>query len=150
MLHTIEIQRVMSAPAITAKGSETLTAIRKLMKDREINHLPIVDDANMPIGIISALDLMQLSDWRMRFKDLARTGALRDETLFDSLLAEEIMVRPVRSIPLTANIKEAADVIEGQRIHCLPVTNETGSIVGIITAHDLLRLAYQNENPEQV
>jgi len=142
MLRATLVLNVMSSPVITAHKTATLTHLRKLMRENNINHLPIVDDTNMPLGMVSAMDLNRLSDWRTHFKNLAHAGDQRDENLFDSLLAEEVMVRPVFTISQDAYVKEAADLFDERRIHSLPVVNRSGKIVGIVTAHDLLRLAY--------
>ncbi len=112
------------------------------MKKHSINHLPITNENNIPIGMVSSHDLNRLSDWRTYFKDLAQVGEKRDEDLFDSLLIEEIMISPVMSITKKATVKEAADIIESKGIHCVPVTRDNGTVEGVITAHDLLRLAY--------
>jgi len=144
MIVTTTVRTIMSSPVITGHKTDSLTQLRTLMQQNSINHLPIVDQANLPVGMVSAMDLNRLSNWRTRFKALAPDGERRDEKLFNSLLAEEIMNHPVHSISQDAALKEAAHLIETHHIHCLPVTNGAGEVAGILTAHDLLRLAYNS------
>jgi CBS domain-containing protein len=132
----------MSTPVISARRTDTLTHLRNLLRKQTINHIPIVDEIDMPVGMVSAVDLNRLSNWRSQFSELAHASDKQDKHLFDSLLAEEIMSTPVITISQEATVKEAADLIEQHRIHCLPVVNRAGRMVGIISAHDLLRLAY--------
>jgi CBS domain-containing protein len=142
MLVNTSVRSAMSTPVITGNTTNTLTQLRALMQQESINHLPIVDEAMLPVGMVSSLDLNQMSNWRTRFKELAPDGERIDEKLFGSLLAEEIMIQPVLSISQDATVQEAAKLIEQHHIHCLPVTDKAGKLVGILTAHDLLRLAY--------
>jgi len=157
MIHSIHVQEVMASPVISAHKSGTLTDARALMKKHSINHLPILDENNAPIGMVSALDLNRLSDWRTQFKDLTQVGEKRNEDLFDSLLIEEIMVSPVTCVRQDATVIEVADLIEQEGIHCIPIINKQGATIGVLTAHDLLRLAYgaaddssQISNPPKV
>ena len=142
MLRSTLVDTLMSSPVVSARKSDTLTDAKVLMKEHSINHLPILDENNAPIGMVSALDLNRLSDWRTRFKALAKVGAKRDEDLFDSLLIEEIMVSPVTCVHQNATVKEVADLIEREGIHCVLIINEAGAAIGVLTAHDLLRIAY--------
>ncbi|MFK8058433.1 MAG: HPP family protein [Saprospiraceae bacterium] len=144
MLRSTLIRTITTAPAVTATPSSTLAQVAKLMESYNIHHVPIVDQNGHPLGIISQVDLHQISNWRSHFGHLADSAEKENKQLFDSLLAEEIMSSPVITIHEDAAVKEAADLVERYRVHCLPVVDSTGKAIGILTPHDLLRLAYNS------
>lgn len=52
-----KITTVMSAPIIVMKHNDTVLDATKLMKDKHIRHLMVVDDNNIPLNIISSRDI---------------------------------------------------------------------------------------------
>lgn len=58
------------------------------------------------------------------------------------LTAEQIMTPNVVTIPPTTTIQEAIDLLVVRRISGLPITDEAGRLVGIITEFALLAMAY--------
>ena len=64
----------------------------------------------------------------------------------DDLVARDIMHAPIVSVPVTASIADVQQVLADNRISGVPVTNEGGRIVGVISAKDLLdRYAEEGE-----
>ena len=54
---------------------------------------------------------------------------------------KDIMATPLITVPATMMITECAAMMKEKRIHHLPVADETGQIIGMITAMDLLLMA---------
>lgn len=54
---------------------------------------------------------------------------------------KDIMATPVFTVPASMQITECAAMMKEKRIHHLPVADETGQIIGMITAMDLLLMA---------
>jgi len=54
---------------------------------------------------------------------------------------KDIMATPVITVPASMQINECAAMMKEKRIHHLPVADETGQIIGMITAMDLLLMA---------
>lgn len=52
-----EVQDVMSTPPVAAKANDTVTMAACLMIKHEIHHIPIVDDKNKCIGIVTSSDI---------------------------------------------------------------------------------------------
>jgi CBS-domain-containing membrane protein len=53
------------------------------------------------------------------------------------MLAEEIMTRDPRTIPMSASIADAVDALESMHVRHLPVVDEQGILVGMISDRDL-------------
>ena len=76
----------------------------------------------------------------------APTRASTRPSTLDDLLARDILHAPIVSVPVSAPIADVQQVLADNRISGVPVTNEAGRIVGVISAKDLLdRYAEEGE-----
>lgn len=124
----VPLERLMTRPVITAGLTVGLADIRALFERFAIHHVPIVDDAGAPAGMVSANDLERAGRWGVH---------AAEETC-----ARDVMSSPVATVSVADSLAEAAALINRRRFHCLPVVDAEGKIAGILTAHDLIRLAY--------
>lgn len=74
---------------------------------------------------------------------------MRGHFEMNQLRAEQIMTTGVVTIRPEATIQEAIELILLRRISGLPVTDEDGRLVGIITEFALLAMAYDNHVPQE-
>lgn len=56
-LYAIPISEAMATPVYTSRKEESLEAATKLMAEKQIHRLPIVDGANTPVGILTLNDI---------------------------------------------------------------------------------------------
>lgn len=63
-----------------------------------------------------------------------------------ALLAQDLMTSPVTSLPSDSTLVEAWSVMKHKGIHHLPVTSVDGTLVGMISDHDLLPFAHELES----
>jgi acetoin utilization protein AcuB len=99
--------------------ADTLATVRTIMQAEGFKHLPVVETKRV-LGVITDRDVRQ-------------HAAHLDEIVVETAMTAD----PVTVSPDTS-IEEAASVMLVKRIGCLPVV-QNGSLVGIITATDLLR-----------
>lgn len=59
-LETYQVREFMSSPAITVKKDTSLSQIVKLMREKNINRLPVVDREGILKGIISRNDILRV------------------------------------------------------------------------------------------
>jgi stage IV sporulation protein FB len=55
------------------------------------------------------------------------------------------MVRDFRSLPNDATLEEAADALLATSQHDFPVVDQTGSVAGVLTRHDLISALRKND-----
>jgi len=115
---------IMTAPVVTLLASTSIREARDVMTRRRYRHIPIVSDAHALVGILSDRDVLR---W------LAGGGAEQDSSV-SALMKSEVLV----ATPDT-EIRELARVMFFERVGCLPITDEGGQLVGIITRSDILR-----------
>ncbi len=139
----------MSRDPIVVRPETPLNEAIKILAERRISGLPVVDDSSQLVGIISETDLM----WQetgvtppayIMFLDsviFLKNPATYERDLHKALgqTVGEVMSRdPVVILP-DKPLKDAAQLMHERSIHRLPVLDAEGHIVGILTRGDIIR-----------
>ena len=103
------------------------------MKEHHIRHLPVVDDDNKLIGIVSDRELRR-PEWVDESLDIAHTYYLDDE-----MTVGDVMIRNVHVIHTHDTLRKAVKLLLENNIGAAPVLDKTGALVGMLSAVDLLR-----------
>ena len=118
------VNEIMHRNPVTVQSSSTLCNAYKLMNEKHIRHLPVLEEETL-VGIITDRDL------RLATSRLA-------ETPFEpTAMVKEIMISPVETTYPTNPVEVATQLMREKEIGCLPVL-ENEKLLGIITAVDLL------------
>jgi CBS domain-containing protein len=134
---------------LTVKAETSVNDVAKLLGQRDISGVPVVDDQQQVIGIITELDLIvrntrlemprfiEVLDWGRI--PLERPGHLR-ERLKHMLGAEarDVMTEKVTTIGPDAEVEELAELMVKQRVNPVPVVADTGRLIGIVSRADLV------------
>jgi CBS domain-containing membrane protein len=111
---------LMTTPPLVVRPSATTAWARTRMRRADVRHLAVVDARGQLAGILSD-------------RDLARPG----RTVADVMTSSPLSVRP------ETRASEASALLLDHKIGALPVVDEEGRVVGIVTETDFLRLAHQ-------
>jgi len=143
----MKVKDAMSHEVVVVTGDTKLNEIARLMLDRHVGSVVVVDEEQRPIGIITESDFL--------FKEKGVPfSAYKIPTLFSRYLsqeqlesvysegrqipASEVMTRPVRTITEETDLWKAASMMHQAKIKRLPVTRD-GRLVGIVARRDLLK-----------
>jgi len=107
---------------------------QKLMQENSIRHLPILDEDNKLVGLITQRSLMQAVP-----DDLSQFSPFVVNYILAKLQAQNIMVRDVVTIDPDTTIEGAARIMADKKIGCLPVM-QGEELVGIISDSDLFSI----------
>ncbi|MDD1675323.1 MAG: homoserine O-acetyltransferase [Methanomicrobiales archaeon] len=118
--HTL-VRDVMVREVATITEGSTIREATKLMIDREINHLPVLSEEGLLVGIVTS--------W-----DIAKAIAC------DHVSLEEIMTHDVITTTPETSIEEAAKKMAQHTISALPVIDENERVVGIVSSEGLSTL----------
>jgi len=113
----------MSTSVITASASETVKEAHADMQVGVIRHLPVLDDRRRLVGMLSDRDVMRV------------VGAKRNGKVAEFMSREVVTIQP------EAPAHEAAGMMIDLKIGSLPVVDDEGTLVGMITQTDYLELA---------
>jgi CBS domain-containing protein len=123
----------MTPHPITISPQTTLPQVRKLMHDRKIRRLPVMDNGQL-IGIVTMSDVL-----RAMPSEASALNAFEINYLLDKLTASQFMTRQVITVEPTTTVRDAAMIMLTRKISGLPVVKQ-GVMVGIITESDIFRM----------
>jgi CBS domain-containing protein len=130
------ISEIMRTQFVTLKTEDRLDLADDVMKLGRIRHMPVLEGERL-VGVVSQRDLLAASLSRaLDFDPSHRRSFLK------SVAVEEVMARDVVTTVPDTSIGEAALLMIRRKIGCLPVVNDKGAPVGLVTETDLLRSAY--------
>jgi acetoin utilization protein AcuB len=126
------VQNWMTRGVVTVEADTPFIEARLTLKEKKIRHLPVVDRGKL-IGVVTDRDL----------KEAAPSGATTLDVYEVNYLLLKMTVRDlIKNAPITVkptnSVEKAALLMHDHRIGCLPVVDEAGSLVGMITETDLL------------
>ena len=127
------VRERMSREPVTITSDVSVTDALRLMHERKIRRLPVLDSHGKLVGIVSDQDLLyaspspvsSLSVWEMNY-------------LLARLKVEEVMTRKVITVTEDTPLEEAARIMADNKIGGLPVMRED-KLVGIVTETDLFK-----------
>jgi CBS domain-containing protein len=122
------IQELVIEGVETAGPSTTVEALAMRMEEAGIGSIVIEEDMR-PIGIVTD-------------RDLAVRVNARDRHSSETV-AEEIMTAEPVTVPVDAGLLEVTRLMRHRAVRRLPVVNEDGTLVGIITLDDVMQLLVQ-------
>lgn len=125
---------IMTLKPISIKATDSLTTAYKIMHSKSIRHLPVVDDRNSVVGILSDRDIQ-------RAMQVRKINNLQQEIHLDaSLVVEDFMSWPVYVVSETTTVKRVAEEMLSQKVSAFLVEDTMGRMKGIITTDDILKL----------
>jgi CBS domain-containing protein len=137
------VHEVMTETVVTVDQDTPLKDAAEIMSKRGISGLPVVDDRNRVLGVVSETDVL----FKERGADFARPGLFgrRSKPLtpllrrkFAARTAGEAMTSPALTIGRRARVCDAATLMLEHGVNRLPVVDDA-RLVGIVTRADLVR-----------
>lgn len=133
-----EIRFWMRAPAVTINLAAPLSEALSMMREHEVRRLPVVIDTGELCGIITQGDIRGadvLTSAGLDPLDIAE--ALRRVKVYEVMSNDPIAITP------ETGLREAAMLMIENKIGGLPVVDEQGLVVGIVTESDLFEALVQ-------
>ena len=126
------IEAIMSTDLITLPPSASVAEARTLMHNNRIHHLPVVNDDDELVGLVTLTNVLAATDSFLRDWENRIHAA--------EVLVKDIMVTDIATIDERASLRQAALFIEKHQIGCLPIVTD-GALRGIITDTDFVGVA---------
>jgi CBS domain-containing protein len=130
---------LMVANPISLRGEATVGEAIRLFTEKGITAAPVIDDSGHPIGVVSRSDLLihQAEAVKHRGEPLALDNF--DATPRTTVTVADLMTPAVFAVSEDTPVKRVVSDMLGLRVHRLFVVDKDGTLVGIITAIDVLR-----------
>jgi len=128
------VKDFMTRNPITVAPETSFSEALKLMKQNKIKRLIVMKDEKI-IGIVTEKDLLYASPSKATTLNIWEL-----HYLLSKLKIEEIMTKNVVTVNENAPIEDAARIMEEKDISGLPVVDDAGRLVGIITQTDIFKV----------
>lgn len=128
------VAEVMTTPAMSIRREAPLTEAIAVLGSQGISAVPVVDERDVVVGILSEADILRQSlpeDPRAHLRPIEPVSAL------DSVVGEVMTVDPV-CVPPHGDCADVAQVLADTGWKSMPVV-EDGRLVGMVSRSDILR-----------
>jgi len=151
----MKVKEIMTSPVFTVTPDTPVAQIARLLCEKHISGVPVVDDTGKIVGIVTEIDLI---------KRHARVHFPIYLPFLDSLIflesprryqedvrralgttAQELMTQPVNTATPDTDIEKIATLMVDERINPIPILDAKGALVGIVSHTDIVRLVEQAE-----
>ncbi|WP_242342490.1 CBS domain-containing protein [Anaeromyxobacter terrae] len=122
----ISVADFMTKDLVTVRGSDDLALAESLLRLGGIRHLPVVEDGRL-VGLVTQRDIL-------RSGHSGGADARR-------LPVSQIMTRELTTVRPAMALAHAARLMLERKFGCLPVCDDDGRLVGIVTEADFVRFA---------
>lgn len=143
---------IMTTDVIVAYKDDDIANVAKLLIKEKIGGLPVVDDENKVVGIISETDIMKkekhidaprvinflegmifLDDVKKMEEDLKKIAALK---------VEELMSKDIIKVHENDKFDDIANIMIKKSINRVPVVDGDNKLKGIICRYDIIKSMY--------
>ncbi len=140
----VTVAEIMTRDVVAVRPDTPMSELVADLVEREFRAVPVVDDQGKVVGIVTNGDLVRRGGLPVRL-ELLRTF---DSPLIHAQLARlaeahrvagEVMTSPAVTAGPDLDVRHAADMMLRRRLKRLPVVDEAGRLVGIVSRVDLLR-----------
>ncbi len=132
------VGEVMTRKLVTIGQNDSLEKLEEGMQRFHFRHLPVVEDGKL-VGLVSHRDLLHASS-----SFLSDSADKRDQVIHQQP-ASAVMQKEVITVKPTEPLLSAAKLMWEGKLGCLPIAEEDGTLVGILTEADFIRLFIRHE-----
>ena len=129
----MKITEIMTDRVATVSMDDPLTVVKNVFDNCQVHHLLVVN-AELLVGVISDRDLFKAMS-----PSLGTAAEISRDTYTIKQRVHKIMTRKLVTLGPTASVKDAIDVFNTQQISCIPIIDDAGRPIGIVSWRDIMR-----------
>lgn len=112
---------------LTVEANDSLDRVKHIMHGYPIHHVPVLERGKL-VGIISTSDLLRHG-----------SGGAEDSAFDEDIKAKDVMETSLVTLRPRDPLLRAANLLAKENFSSLPVVDDEGELIGILTIRDLLR-----------
>lgn len=138
----------MTRNVVRARRDTPFKELVRLLADNDVTAVPVVDELDRPMGVVSEADLLRKSADHADPSGRAPVPHLEawERAKAEGARAEELMSAPAVCARPEWSVVEAARLMEAQHVKRLPVVDEADRLLGIVSRRDLLRIFLRRDD----
>lgn len=142
----MQARDVMVSPVITVGVHATVREVANILLKKRISAVPVVDNADKVVGIVTESDLMHRAEagteraysWWLHFLTDDATIAA-DYVKSHAAKVQDVMTSNVVTAAPETPLDEIATLLEERRIKHVPIVNKDGNLLGIVSRANLIQ-----------
>jgi CBS-domain-containing membrane protein len=138
---TQKVKSAMTTEVLFVDANETMDKVETVFNTHPIHHLPVLNNGQV-VGMLSKTDYLKILHGLTLFK--SKKSEEVNKALLRSLLVKEVMTHPAVTIGPERTLQFAADIFKENLFHAVPVVDDEGELLGILSTFDLLVEAYKD------
>ncbi|MEU7912388.1 CBS domain-containing protein [Microbispora bryophytorum] len=149
----MKVRDVMTSEVASVNGSTPFRDVAEVLIAHEVSAVPVVDGEGHVVGVVSEADLLRKEEFREQFyregyrpplrarlREAVGHGASRSQERARGVTAAELMSAPAVTTRPYTSVVSAARQMTQHGVKRLPVVDDEGVLMGIISRHDLLKV----------
>lgn len=146
---------IMTRDVVTIKGGDTVKAAAKIINENDLSGLPVVDEDNKVIGIITEGDLIRRVSKLSGPSYIEILGGIfpleRKKDFIDKVnkstgyLVKDMMTEDVITISEDAELEEVATLMVKEKVKRIPIVDDEKRLIGIISRKDVMEHIFDSD-----
>ncbi|MET3106860.1 acetoin utilization protein AcuB [Oxalobacteraceae bacterium GrIS 2.11] len=130
---SMDVANIMSTHVVSVELDDTLAVVKEIFENLKFHHLLVLDEGKL-LGVISDRDLLKALSPNLGsniecYKDIATLNKR----------VHQVMTRHPIVLDQRASVADAVALFNTNRISCIPIVDEAGKPVGIVSWRDVLK-----------
>ncbi|MFF3517908.1 CBS domain-containing protein [Streptomyces sp. NPDC002573] len=142
------VEELMTRQVVRARRDMPFKEIVKLLAENDVTAVPVVDELDRPMGVVSEADLLRKCADQADPSGRTPIPHLEawERAKAEGARAEELMSAPAVCARPEWSVVETARLMEVHNVKRLPVVDETDRLQGIVSRADLLRIFQRRDD----
>ncbi len=143
MENTTSISRVMTRKPATVSPKDHLETVQDIFEKFGFHHVPVVEDEKL-VGIVSYTDYLRVIQEVYGSRD----EEMRNQHLLQTILVKQVMTAHPVCLSPSDTVEDALRIFKTNHFHAIPVIENDGRLMGILSTHDLIKVLERLLAPE--
>lgn len=153
-----KVEEIMTKDVITVKEDDSVSAVAQVFKANKIAGTPVINDREEVVGVISEADIlkvfgnfhwyssvfMALDSLRLHEDEKTHEHDIQqDREKASGLKVKDVMSKNPKTVLPDALIDDATQIMHETGFNRLPVVDDAGKLIGIVTRADIIASLYE-------
>jgi len=135
---TTTVEDVMTTSVVALTQDADYRQIVTILRQHRVSAVPVLDGARRVLGVVSEADLLPKLTAEPLPAGTIRLAWRLSEPAAAAATAAELMTRPAITVTPDVTVADAARLMQARQVKRLPVVDDNGQLVGIISRADVL------------
>ena len=140
MERELAVSDIMTHQVVAVREEQNLAQVLAIFERFRFHHLPVLDERKV-VGMVSHRDVLHAT---VAGIDKSAVAQAREERFVERTFVRDLMTTDVLTVRADDSVREAASRMLDATVDSLPVVDEAFHMIGMVTAHDILRMVRDN------